>query len=227
MKLHYMYDESFSDLKDIFLSSLKDDFQLNPIKIPTPIFEDGCKPYKKFGGGFETWKYKISNIIRIIDECDENELFIFSDVDIVFYQSTKNIINKLSIDADILFLREFFEDVRPDIQIGNINIGFMAIRSTPEVRRFFFDVYETMISTNVMEQYVINDILYNKHDYKLTWKLFPPTFCSSSVGIENINKDIILYHANCSVGKDQKVEYINKVNSIVQDLNLCIACPIT
>lgn len=227
MKLYYMYDESFSDLKDSFLLSLKDDFQLNPIKIPTPIFEDNCEPYKKFGGGFETWKYKISNIIRIIDECDENELFIFSDIDIVFYQSTKNIINKLSINTDILFLREFFEDVRPDIQIGNINIGFMAIRSTSEVRRFFCDVYETMISTNVMEQYVINDILYNKHDYKLTWKLFPPTFCSSSVGFENINKDIILYHANCTPCKDQKVEYINKVNSIVQDLNLCIACPIT
>ncbi len=209
-----MYDDEFVDMKDMFISKIKDPFQLIDIKIDSPKFNRFTSESEKFGGGIDIWKLRVNNILNIIKENMNNTPFIFSDIDIVFYKPIIPILNELIEVNDILFLRELFDGIHLP-NGGNINFGFNIIRSNEKTYKFFNDVLKKVIETNEWEQKIINNLLYSKNDYELKWSLLPTTFLSTSVGLNNITKDTVLYHANCAVTKDSKYYLINQVNKLI------------
>ena len=214
MKLYYMYDEDFIDMRNLFISNTKDQFELIEIKIDSPKFNEFTPNTEKFGGGIDVWKSRVNNILNIINENMDNTPFIFSDIDIVFYKPIMPTINSLIERNDILFLRELIDGVQEG-QGGNINFGFNIIRSNQKTYNFFSDVINELEKTNGWEQMIINKFLYKENNYNLNWELLPPTFLSTSVGLHNIDKNIILYHANCALTKEDKFNLINRVNNIV------------
>lgn len=216
MKLYYMYDDSFSDMRDMFIDNIKDSYTAIEIKIESPKFDINTPEDLKFGGGIDIWTSRVKNILSIIEQHQDNEPFIFSDIDIVFYKPTLPTINKLIESKDVLFLRELFDGIHTP-QGGNINFGFNVIRSNEKSYRFFNDVLNKVLDTEVWEQMIINNLLYNTNDYDLKWDLLPPTFLSTSVGLHNIDKNIMLYHANCAVKKEEKYNLINIVNKLVSE----------
>ena len=214
-----MSDPLFEDLKQNFINSVKDTENLNLIEIPitTPQFDEDCPEHYKNGGGIDIWKSRVKNIISIIERSQDNEPFIFSDVDIVFYKPILPILNNLIRSKDVLFLRELFDGVY-ELQGGNINFGFNIIRSNQKSHRFFNDVLNQVVKTGTWEQMIINQLLYNKNDYDLNWELLPPEFFSTSVGLHHIHKEIkevVLYHANCAIKKETKFQYMYHIDSVI------------
>lgn len=217
-----MYDSTFEVLKTKFLDSFKDkhNFELIEINIDTPNFSQDATVQSKFGGGLEIWKSRLTYILQIIETSKEGEVFLFSDVDIVFYNPLLQAINDVYIDQDIVFLREVFDGIY-EPQSGNINFGFNMIRCSPKTHRFFSDILLKVIDTGLWEQLLINHTLYSTNDYNLNWSLFPPSFFSSSVGLHRLNteiKNIVLYHANAAVTVDQKLGYMHHVNLILRSV---------
>lgn len=209
-----MYDNNFTIMKDMFLHNLKDNFDLNEIRIDSPIFDINLPEHLKYGGGIEIWKSRVNSIIEIIKLLPENEVFVFSDIDIVFYKPVIPTLLNLIKNTDLLFLREFYDGIF-ELQGGNINFGFNVIRANQKTLKFFQDVILEVSKSNTWEQKVINQLLYNENDYNIEWNLLPATFLSTSVGFKNINKDILLYHANCALTNQSKFDLINQVNQIV------------
>jgi hypothetical protein len=235
MNLYYMSDPLFEDLKQNFINSIKDKENFNLIEIPidTPQFDEECPEHCKFGGGFNTWQSKLSGMINGINQTKEGEYFVFSDVDVVVYRPLLSAINQVIKDQDVIFLREFFDDQEKqrlkeyydktldgnyDMQLGNINIGFNVIRSCDKTHRFFSDILKMIVDTGLLEQSLINKTLYSPNDYDLKWDLFPPEFFSTSIGLHHIHneiKDVVLYHANCAVKKQTKLEYMYHIDSVI------------
>jgi len=215
MKLYYMYDDKFIDMKKMFLDNLKDKFELFDIKVDSPRLESNINDDLKFGGGIEMWKSRANNIIQIIRTLKNNESFIFSDIDIMFYNPCIPSIEDLTKTHDILFLRELYDGVHIP-QGGNINIGFSVIKANQKTYNFFCDVLNEITKTKKWEQKIINEFLYQKNDYDLKWDLLPHTFLSTSVGINNLNKNTILFHANCALTLESKFGLINYANNIQQ-----------
>jgi hypothetical protein len=215
MKLYYMYDSMVVDMKNMFVDNIKDPFELIKIEINTPEFNENTDHTLKFGGGIDVWKSRVNNILNIIKESPNNEHFIFSDIDIIFYKPVMPKLYELIENKDVLFLRELFEGIH-EWQGGNINFGFNIIRANKKTYNFFDKVRVELERTNGWEQMIINKFLYSPNDFNLNWDLLPPTFLSTSVGLHNITKDILMYHANCAVTKESKYNLINQVNEIVQ-----------
>lgn len=210
-----MYDDKFIDMKKMFLDNLKDKFELFDIKVDSPRLESNINDDLKFGGGIEMWKSRANNIIQIIRTLKNNESFIFSDIDIMFYNPCIPSIEDLTKTHDILFLRELYDGVHIP-QGGNINIGFSVIKANQKTYNFFCDVLNEITKTKKWEQKIINEFLYQKNDYDLKWDLLPHTFLSTSVGINNLNKNTILFHANCALTLESKFGLINYANNIQQ-----------
>jgi hypothetical protein len=105
----------------------------------------------------------------------ENEVFVFSDIDIVFYKPIIPTILNLIENNDVLFLREFYDGIF-ELQGGNINFGFNIIRSNQKTLNFFQDVIFEVCKSGTWEQKVINEFLYKNKNYNLKWDLLPATF---------------------------------------------------
>lgn len=210
-----MYDDNFTIMKDMFLRNLKDDFELIDIKVDSPDLELINDDNFKYGGGLEIWKSRVNNIIGIIRKLENNEPFIFSDIDIVFYNPCVLTIMELIKDKDVLFLRELYDGIHTP-QGGNINFGFNVIKANQQTYRFFCDVLDEVTKTGMWEQKIINQFLYNKNNYNLKWDLLPSTFLSTSVGLNNLDKNTILFHANCAVSLESKFELITYADNILQ-----------
>lgn len=234
MKLYYICDTEFHDMRNNFINSLKDkdNFTIVDISIDTPRFDTECPEHLKNGGGIDIWKLRLSYIIDIIKKSDPNEYFIFSDVDIVFYKPLLPALNKIIKDQDVLFLREFYDDqdkqrtqeyydaneIPYKTQDGNINFGFNVIKACEQTHKFFSDILESVKETGVWEQALINTVLYSQHNYDLQWELLPPEFFSTSVGLHHIHKEIkevVLYHANCAIKKETKYSYMHHINNVI------------
>jgi len=235
MKLYYMVDSTFYDMRNNFIDSMKDpqNFSLVELPIATPQFEEDSSNYQMQGGGQQLWEWRLLNIINIINNSKPNEYFVFCDVDIVLYKPLLPALEAAVKDNDVLFLREFFDEshkreiqeereratgVPHKLQAGNINFGFNLIKACDETKRFFRDILTLVRQTGLWEQELINRTLYNPHNYNFKWDLFPPTFFSTSVGKHHLNtkiKDVVLYHANCAITAETKYAFMHEINQTI------------
>lgn len=228
MKLCYLYDEGYIPLKDYFLSNLKDEFELIEKQIPTPKFGDDFHMHRKFAGGIEVWKEKIKYYLEVIELCEPNECFIYSDVDVIFFKPILNIIEKISIDKDLLMLREIPYGELPQ-QGGDVggygNNGLCLIRSNDRSRKFFREVLHMIENTKnfidshnkalwpdgLMDQICINRILFTNKNYDLKWGTFPLTFATTAYkDYDMINKQTVAYHATCVIKMEEKIKLMEQ-----------------
>jgi hypothetical protein len=120
MKLVTYYTDSHFDLyKNYFIPSIKDNFE---------IFEkcgnQVCSEGSYFNPGFnETTKNKIEFLLESLEHLNEDEIVLFSDVDIVFLSPVKEYLDQY-IEYDMVFQEGF----------GGLNTGFFIMKNKKPVK---------------------------------------------------------------------------------------------
>lgn len=185
IKLFSIYTEETIELKDIFLRSIQDDWELNLVYWGKNG-ENGNWGTQSFG------KLIRSKLRFIIDTIEKNwdDIIIISDIDIQFFRKCTKIIEKQIKGYDILFQSENWPE-------KNINAGFMVIRCNKRSLGFYKAVYDKDIEKlKFFEQSAMNEILQeNKQD--LRWNILPAQFWAMSHQ-KKPPIDIVLHHANCT-----------------------------
>lgn len=223
-----MYDDKFIPLRDHFLSNLKDTFELIEKRLETPVFGEDFYLHRLFGGGIQIWKDKVNFLLEVIDKCDPNEYFVYSDVDVMFFKPIIPILDKVLMNKDVMFIREIPYGSLPqqggDVS-GYCNFGFCVVKSCDRSRKFFQDVLHMIENTKnfvdshnhalwpdgLMDQTCVNRILFSNPNYDIKWGTLPLTFTTTAYDNYGlINKHTVVYHATCVVKMEEKIDIISR-----------------
>jgi DNA-directed RNA polymerase subunit F len=185
-------------------------------------------PQKSATGAFQsdgfqaTCLAKVGYILEVLAANLGGEPFIFSDVDVRFYgDPTADLLGLLQGsgrgaaggDSDILF-----QDDGP----AGACTGFMVMRPTPRVLEYWRKVAEWMRDTNQLDQDAANRLL--ETHFAPAWGLLPERYWT--VGRKggvwkpgdpvNPPADLLVHHANWTVGIENKLALLEAVRSAVE-----------
>jgi hypothetical protein len=217
------YSDSHKEFyEDYFLKTfnqhLQKEFKLNTLYIDQ-LSSDGA-----FGSsGFEeTMLLKIKHIINNID-IESSDNLVYADCDIQFFKRIKEDLYEELGDYDIKFQDD----------ITCLCAGFFICKQTPNVINFFKNVLKTLqnnmengkLKNGLSDQIIINNFYRNKSQKikigKLPLKYF--TVASSEVGPQqwtgqefSIPPNIILHHANWTVGYKNKIKLLNYIKNKIK-----------
>mmetsp|Transcript_101423 Transcript_101423/g.287406 ORF Transcript_101423/g.287406 Transcript_101423/m.287406 type:complete len:286 (-) Transcript_101423:89-946(-) len=205
MKLFFFYDGNFKPLRDHMVSSVQDGFELKE-----DFVEDLGVMMNRAGGGVPTYLYKAQKIKEALDSVGEGEVFVFSDVDVQFLGPVQDIVNESIEGVDLVLQREF-EDI-------GVNIGFMAMRSTPATQAFWSHVHSEIERTRALDQRVVNNALYTglaRQKFGMSWGRFPPqVWASSMAGTGRLPDSLVLHHANFTIERSKSFDPSRKLQQM-------------
>merc|ERR1711988_644700 len=137
-------------------------------------------------------------ITEALTSVDEDEIFIFSDVDVQFFGKIEHVIQTVMADGADLILQREFEDI-------GVNIGIMAMRNTAATRKFWEHVYAEIKRLQGLDQRIVNNLLYSGQAadlFGLKWDRFPVEIWASSMAFSGrVPEGILVHHANFTVEK--------------------------
>jgi len=190
MKWFFFYDANFRPLRDHMVGSHADTFELRE-----DFIEDLGVMKNRAGGGVPTYLYKAQKIKDALEETEEGECFLFTDVDIQFLRPVQSVVEESIAGLDLVLQREF-EDI-------GVNIGFVAVRNTPASRAFWQHVHAEIVRTQALDQRVVNNTLYSglaEREFGVTWGRFPAEIWASSMAFHGPPPDgVSVHHANFTV----------------------------
>ena len=202
LKLYSIYTKETRALKDIFIRSIQDDWELN-IGCINEVDVDGNFGTLEFG---QLMRKRIEYLTTIIKE-NWNDIIIWSDIDIQFFRGCSRLLMDTIDEYDLVFQSEHWPS-------KEINAGFIVIRCNQKTFLFFKSVLQFKLeSLKYFDQSAMNQIL-SKNTLNLKWDILPPQFWAMSHDTLP-PKNIVLHHANCTnpIVKDGK-----KIGSIAQKL---------
>jgi MoaA/NifB/PqqE/SkfB family radical SAM enzyme len=224
MKLISVYTESHESLKDRwFLPTLKDDYDISVHR---------CEA-RGHGIFMETdWTeavcFKAQKIIQAIEE-SWGSIFVYSDVDIQFFAPTKERILQALANKDIV--------CQLDAPGGRLCTGFFAARANALTLRLWEEVHEA-VKIEHRDQSAFNRIV--REIEEIRYGYLPVQFFGTgtftgkrwSPGCKlYIPPSPLMYHANWTIGIDNKVALLKQVRRVVtrgnmgilaNDLRLCL-----
>lgn len=238
MKLFYSYNQHFVDMLYQFKSSFKDEWEIYENKI------EDFKEKNVMAGGKEGDRMRRNLINLAFENTKENEIFVVSDIDIIFYKPCIQLVLNQFNNKQRVFIDGFIQEKEIDFCIqkencidGKVNMGFMAIKNNKKSKVFFREVYDICLPNNTWDQPTLNEVLhknlkphvkYAKYSPKdenniahyinsdnLIWDTFPTEIWNRSIGLEYISKNIHLHHANCAVTKDEKNYQFNYIKNLL------------
>ena len=196
MKLFYYYSPNFVVLRDRFLGSLKDNFNINEARFEN-FHTDGSH-----GGGLQSWERAVGSTLQAIKD-NMGEVILKCDVDINFYQPVIPLIESMIQGKDIIFQRE--------LSNFGVNIGFMAIRCSERTFNFWSKVYRLSKRYVIWDQGVCNMLLHESQN-GILWGRFPSSvWCKTQV---ELPESIIVHHANLCSGVESKLEQLNQISAL-------------
>jgi hypothetical protein len=197
----YIYNEYFLKSYNKFLSK---DFKLCATKIDQ-ISKSGNYGTQEFN--LMTLE-KLRWIIKNIDVSNKN-LLVFSDCDIQFF----NLLNFNIADKDIMFQDDYY----------GYCTGFFICKQSNKVLSFFKEVenYMTQMNMKVNDQEATNNVLKYYQDVLVGylprnkyWTI--ANFLNGKIWIGqsfDCPKDIIMHHANFTIGIENKVKLLESVRN--------------
>jgi len=142
IKLYTFYNRDFTRLKERFLGTIKDDYEVICRQ------EDLDIGHGAWCGGEAVWLFKTQFVIDAIKGNPEDVILV-SDIDIQFFKPTQEIVLKAIAMQDIVFQRN------APVDVGKINIGFMAIRCNDRCLAMFEWVLAKIIETKQHDQRLV------------------------------------------------------------------------
>ena len=212
MKLYTFYNKRFEKLKERFLATIKDDYEIKC------VYLDFDSPGKR---DIRTLIIKSQFIHNAIKE-NMGHVIIFSDIDIQFFLPTRGIVEKYIKNNDMVFQCEY----APIIQ--GVNTGFMALRCNENVLNFWKSVVKIMRETRMppKDQTIVRFLLGFYPNYpgllpdailerSIKWTVFPRSVwvCTS---YKAIPPHIILHHAAYSRYQDEKLAQMEEVKKMIE-----------
>lgn len=203
MKLITFYTKTHEKmLRDFLLPSITEDF-----KLIEGNGEQKSQDGSYFSKGFsESTKDKIVFLYNVLLESEENEVMLFSDVDIIFLKPIKDYLNGY-LDYDMVFQKGY----------GGLNTGFFLLKNKEEVRNLLKNVINNCHFYHD-DQIALNDIIQKYTTIKYTNfddKILSP---AAIIGLKvwggeelKIPEDTLVFHACWCAGVDNKIKLLNYV----------------
>lgn len=186
IKLYSIYTDEVVKLKNIFIESIKDDWDID-------IQYWGKSGDSDFStkAWYDILKKKLEFLIIKIKE-NWGQVIIWSDIDIQFFSKGNDLIEAAIADKDILFQSERWP-------VNDVNTGFVVIKCNEKT----LQLYQLAADCNIEhlelgDQSAINTIL-RKKKIEISWSILPPQFWATSHFMYNSSLppiDIVLHHAN-------------------------------
>ncbi len=218
IKMYSLCTPSHEILRDkYFLPSIKDDYD-----IIIKQTSQACKSASYLKPGWN--KTMLDKVNVIIDAIKDNwgKIFIFSDLDIQYFQSTEPIIVNLMKNKDMIIQRNGPE--------GSFCAGFFVCYGNKKTLNLWEAIKQRMlVNRKLDDQTALNDLLLYSNPFKIAWSLLPVEFYNGGIftgkvwrpGTKlKISKDIILHHACYTVGIPNKIAQLDYVKSKVYKRSL-------
>jgi len=177
-------------------------------------------------GWKETMRDKSTCFLEKLQDCKEDEIFMFIDPDIQFFNDFYSDIMTQIDGLDILWQNDV---------IGGVNTGFFAVRNNKQTRAFFKTILGNLDSKEFsQEQVLANYLLQNISRYpsiSVKWQFLPKSYWTygwvaasldpNTGGCRggwkpgaldfDIPEDIIIHHANWTSGIENKIDLLDIV----------------
>lgn len=209
MDIYSLVSDSHEYLKDYFFVPSINRYERGNFSLHMAHHDQICKEAKYMSDGWkEMMMFKIDQYITASNNSD---MFIWSDVDIEFY------------DAFIENCKEQLGNHEIAFQKGNNNeycAGFFIARSTDNVKNFFLHI------KNNYQQYQCDQSAINANITKVRAKFLNDDFYN--VGFQHrrwsgqdfsIGKPIKMFHANYTEGLENKIVLLSLVKTKIELLN--------
>lgn len=203
MKLVTFYTKTHEKmLKDFLIPSITEDFEIHQ-----GTGEQKSQNGSYFSIGFkESTRDKIVFLHKVLLESEENEILLFSDVDIVFLKPIKEYLNNY-LNYDMVFQKGY----------DGLNTGFFILKNTIDVRNLLLDVINNCHLYHD-DQIALNDIIQRHPEIKYTnfddRVLSPAAIIGYKIWSGEplgIPEDTLVFHACWCAGVDNKIKLLSYV----------------
>ena len=210
IKVYTFFSESHVRLYREFMNSFP--YQ-DGVDLTIRFMPQECQGYFECDDWNKTMHRKVDYIIEYLEEMSQMDIMIHADVDIKFYRPFKHDIETLLGDYDIAFQND-----------GNcLCMGFFAARKSRKLINLM-KLIKDNISKYGNDQYAMNALIASSglkygvlpSRYYSFGALNSCTHWSTDVQQFNVPKDIIMHHANWTVGVDNKIALIRKTEELLK-----------
>lgn len=223
-KIYTCYSRSHEEMfRRWFLGTMRDDFDVVARRL-----DQECLTAEYMADGWtETVLRKIPLILEAIDAHEENGFFLFSDVDVQWFGPVQGRLRRLLAEqpnVDLFFQADAWKN--PD-GVGNVCTGFFVCKGNVRTRAFWTLVGEIMRRVGCGDQRSAQEVLRLETILGLRVGYLPPEFWGPG-SLQNSPSrwepgmalvppmDILVHHANWTVGTANKVEQLECVAGLVR-----------
>ncbi len=216
-KLYCMYTPKFQILyEDFFLPSLKDEFD-----VVAKNYEQECPSGVFLSSGWnKTMMRKLELLRDAIYENANNQVFFYSDVDIIFLNPILQAALKYLGDKDFVIQQGWPRNM--------ICAGFLVMRGNERTLNLILRALELMkTNAKIHDQKAIQIILERLTPHEIVWDFLPslqfPNGRRILKNLQNgkelyspeseieLDDSLLLFHANCTIGLSNKYHFLKRV----------------
>jgi hypothetical protein len=206
-KLYCFYTPDFKPLyEEYFLPSIKDDFEIIAKEYPQ---ECPSGAFKSDGWG-TTMLRKLEMLQEAVLEHWGDRIFFYSDIDIIFFKPIiPTILNHLK-ERDLVAQQGW-----PGRQLC---AGFLVMKGNEATLKLITRAIQLLQNGGAKEDQTALRKILALYPEEIKWALLPSeqfpngkrVLKSPRSNIE-LDRSILLFHANCCIGLEQKYEFLNRV----------------
>lgn len=204
MKVYSFFTDSHRSLYEKFVDSFP--FEPN-FDLQLRYFGQDCLSGKFMSNGWsKTMRKKLEYVLYSLEETAEGEVFVHSDIDVVFFGPIKDDILSLMSGWDILFQKDSEKE---------LCMGFFACVKSPSTVSFFREVLKRL--DEFKNDQIAANMMIGKSGLK--YGFLPERYFS--VGVKNgiwrgqqsiyVPEGVLVHHANWTVGVENKLKLIELV----------------
>lgn len=200
----------FTDSHRVFLPFFLDSFPFEDgLNLEIKYFPQECENGEYHSNGWKkTMERKVEYILYSLENTNDGEYFIHSDIDIQFFGKIKNDLETLvkNTDKDILFQNDGIQ----------VCMGFFICRKNEKTFNFFKKILSEL-HNHRDDQYAANYFL---NEMNIFYDKLPERYYT--IGIQHgvwdgnltdfyVPNDILMHHANFTVGVDNKIKLLKLI----------------
>lgn len=211
-KLYCFYTPEFEKMyEEYFLPNIQDPFEIIAKKYPQ---ECPSSTYKSKGWN-KTMLKKLEMLLEAIDENWNNQIFVYSDIDVIFLQPTMEALLFHLGDRDFVA-----QEGWPRKQLC---AGFLVLRGNKKTRQLISQAHYLLKNDLVSDDQVAIQTALDSFSETIQWDFLPSKQFPNGRRILiddklyvpgskiSLDPSMILFHANCTIGLENKFLFLNEV----------------